>query len=76
LLVGKATLAKAEKVRMGVEEQLDYMVELHNDLLKRFPVGVLPLISEVSQRPNEQLEELIKGPLRGRRHIYTLVHPP
>lgn len=75
-VVGKATLAKAEKAKMGVEELLDYMVELHDDILKKFPPGVLPPMNEVSQRPREQLEELVKGPLKGGRHIYTVAYPP
>ncbi len=69
-------MAKAENAKMGVEELLDYIVELHDDVLKKFPAGVLPPMNEVSQRPREQLEELIKGPLRGSRHIYTIAHPP
>jgi len=75
-VVGKATLAKAEKAKMGVEELLNYMVELHDDILKKFPAGVLPPMNEVSQRPREELEELVKGPLRGGRHIYTIAYPP
>jgi len=75
-VVGKATLAKAEKAKMGLEELLNYMVELHDDILKKFPPGILPPINEVSQRPKEQLDELIKGPLRGGRHIYTVAYPP
>lgn len=74
--VGKATLAKAEKAMRGLEELLDYIVELHNDILSRFPPGVLPPLDEVSQRPREELEALIKGPLKGGRHIYTVAYPP
>jgi len=49
---------------------------LHDDILKKFRPGILPPANEVSQRPREQLEELIKGPLRGGRHIYTIAYPP
>lgn len=75
-VVGSATLAKAEKAFKGLEEILDYLVELHDDILKRFPPGELPPWDEVSQRPKEELEALIKGPKRGGRHLYTVAYPP
>nr|MDO8133010.1 3-dehydro-scyllo-inosose hydrolase [Candidatus Njordarchaeum guaymaensis] len=74
--VGKATLAKAEKAFKGLEELLDYLCELVNDIMKRFPPGVLPPSNEVTQRSKEQIDAVIKGPLKGGRHIYTLAYPP
>jgi len=75
-VVGKATLAKAEKAIKGLEALLDYMVKLIEDILKRFPPGVLPPLEEVTQRDKKDIEEVIKGPKRGGRHIYTLAYPP
>ncbi|NPV54177.1 MAG: creatininase family protein [Firmicutes bacterium] len=76
-VVGKATAADAEKARPGVEALLDYMVKLHDDILKTFPPGKLPPIEEMSQRPREEVEAAIKGPLApGGRSIYSLVYPP
>jgi hypothetical protein len=75
-VVGKATLAKAEKAYPGVEAILDYMVELHDDIMKKFPAGVLPPIEQVTNRNREDIEAVIKGPLNGGRHIYTLAYPP
>ncbi len=74
--VGKSTLGDAEKAKPGVEALLDYMVELHDDIMERFPVGVLPPIEEVTQRRKEDVEAVIKGPLaEGGRSIYTLKYP-
>ncbi len=75
-VVGKATLADAEKAKEGVEALLDYMVTLHDDILSNFPPGVLPPIEQMTQRPKEEIEPLLKGPLRGGRSIYTIQYPP
>jgi len=75
-VVGSATLADAEKSVKGVEAILDYMVELHDAIMKRFPPGVLPPIEQVTQRRKEDIEAVVKGPLKGGRHIYTLAYPP
>jgi creatinine amidohydrolase len=75
-VVGRATLAKAEKAVKGVETLLNYLVELIEDILKRFPPGVLPPIEQVTQRKKEEIEEVIKGPKNGGRHIYTIAYPP
>jgi creatinine amidohydrolase/Fe(II)-dependent formamide hydrolase-like protein len=75
-VVGKATLAKAEKAYPGVEAILDYMVELHDDIMKKFPAGVLPPVEQVTNRNKADIEAVIKGPLKGGRHIYTLAYPP
>ncbi len=74
--VGKATLAKAEKAFTGLEDLLSYLCELVSDIMKRFPPGVLPPYNEVTQRSKEEIEMVVKGPLKGGRHIYTLAYPP
>jgi len=75
--VGKATLADAEKAKEGIEAFLDYMVKLHNDILKRFPAGVLPPAEDLTQRSKEELDAVIKGPLaEGGKSLYSLGYPP
>jgi creatinine amidohydrolase len=75
-VVGKATAATAEKAIPGVIALLDYMVKLHDDIQKTFPPGKLPPIQEVTMRPKEEIEAVIKGPLApGGRSIYS-VHWP
>jgi len=76
-VVGRATLADVEKARPGVEALLDYIVRLHDDIMKRFPVGMLPDASLVTQRfAQEEVDELLKGPLNGGKHLYTVAWPP
>lgn len=76
-VVGRATLADAEKARPGVEALLDYMVRLHDDIMARFPPGVLPDASLVTQRFTQaEVDELLKGPLAGGKHLYTVAWPP
>jgi hypothetical protein len=59
-----------------VEALLSYMVELVNDIMERFPAGVLPPMDQMTQRPREEIEAAIKGPLaEGGRSIYSLAYP-
>ena len=74
--VGKATLGAAEKAMAGVDALLDYIVQLHDDIRSRFPPGVLPPVEDMTQRPREEIEPVIKGPLKGGRSIYTICYPP
>jgi len=75
-VVGKASAAKAEKAYPGVRALLDYMVKLHDDIKKTFPPGKLPPIEEVTTRPKEEIEAVLKGPLvPGGRSIYSLHWP-
>jgi 3-dehydro-scyllo-inosose hydrolase len=72
-VIGDATKADAEKARVGVERILDYLEKLVNDILEKYPAGVLPPIEKVTQRKREDIEAVIKGPTKeGGRHIYTL----
>lgn len=75
-VVGKASLASAEKARPGVEQLLDYIEKLVVDILTVFPPGKLPPIEEVSERRREEIEAAIKGPLEGGISIYALMYPP
>lgn len=74
-VIGKPTLADAEKARPGLEVLLDYLVKLHDDILAKFPPGVLPPAELVTQRPKEEVEALLKGPFNGGRHLYTVAWP-
>jgi len=45
--------------------------------MKRFPPGVLPEPSLVTQRfTQEEVDEFLKGPLNGGKHLYTIAWPP
>ena len=73
-VIGDPRKADAEKARKGVEHTLDYLEKLVNDIITKYPPGVLPPIEKVTQRNREDIEAVIKGPLNGGRHIYTLTY--
>jgi creatinine amidohydrolase/Fe(II)-dependent formamide hydrolase-like protein len=75
-VIGYPTLADPEKAKPGLEALMDFMVRLINDILTRFPAGELPPIEKVTQRDKEDIEALLKGPLNGGKHIYTVAYPP
>ncbi|MEW6399205.1 MAG: 3-dehydro-scyllo-inosose hydrolase [Bacillota bacterium] len=76
-VIGRPTLADGEKARPGLEALFDYMVKLIGEIMERFPPGQLPPIELVTQRPREEVEAVLKGPLApGGRHLYTLGYPP
>jgi creatinine amidohydrolase len=76
-VIGKAKLADPKKAYKTIEAFLDYVVKLHNDILAKFPPGVLPPIEMMTKRDKAEMEAIIKGPgQKGGRHIYTLGFPP
>jgi 3-dehydro-scyllo-inosose hydrolase len=76
-VVGCATLADAEKAKPGVNAMLDYLEKLVNDIMGRYPPGVLPPADKLTMRSKEEIEAVVKGPLaEGGRHIYTISYPP
>lgn len=76
-VVGSATLAEMEKAKPGVNAILDYLEKLVNDIMAKYPVGVLPSSEKLSMRSKEEIEALLKGPLvEGGRHLYTVAYPP
>ena len=72
-MVGKATLASADKAKEGVEALLDYLEKLVKDIMDRFPPGKLPPIEMMTQKNKEEVEAVLKGPLaEGGKSIYTI----
>ena len=73
--VGYSTLANASKITAGVEEVLDYLVRLHDDIIKAYPPGKLP--DKMTQKSDEEMDAVLKGPLgKGGKHLYTIAYPP
>jgi creatinine amidohydrolase len=75
-VIGHPTLADAEKAKPGLEALLDYMCKLINDIMTRFPAGQLPPANKVTMRDQKEIDDLLKGPLNGGKHIYTISYPP
>jgi creatinine amidohydrolase/Fe(II)-dependent formamide hydrolase-like protein len=75
-VIGRPTLANAGKAKPGLEALMDFMVKLIGDIMNRFPPGVLPPAGKITQRDPAEVEALLKGPLNGGRHLYTVAYPP
>jgi len=75
-VIGKPSLADADKAISGVESLLDYMVGLIGDIMDRFPPGQLPPADKITMREKSEIDALLKGPLNGGKHIYTVAYPP
>jgi creatinine amidohydrolase len=74
-VLGKPSLAKAEKSFKAIETYMDYVVKLHNDVLERFPPGKLPEAQYMTQRDKEEIDALLRGVDKGGKHIYTVCYP-
>ena len=75
-VIGKPTLASAEKARDGLNQLLNFLCRLHDDILTNYPPGELPPIEKFTQKNKEEVEDVIKGPFNGGKHIYTFQYPP
>jgi 3-dehydro-scyllo-inosose hydrolase len=75
-VIGSPSKASAEKAMAGLNALMDYMCKLINDIMTRFPAGVLPPVDRVTMRSKEEVDEYIKGPLNGGKSIYTIAYPP
>ena len=74
-VLGHAKDADPAKAVASIEKVCDYLVKLHDDILEAYPAGKLPAAELMSQRDPEEIEKLLKGPLKGGKHIYTLGWP-
>ena len=74
-VVGDATLADPEKAKPGLIAIMDYLEKLINDIMAMYPAGKLPPIEAMSMRNQQEIEDVIKGPLNGGKHLYTLAYP-
>lgn len=61
-VVGRATIAGAEKAKKPVAAALSYLTLLHGDILEKFPAGVLPPIEEVTLFKRKEVEGYLKKP--------------
>ena len=74
-VLGHAKDADPAKAVASIEKTCDYLLKLHDDILAAYPAGKLPPAELMSQRDPEEIEKLLKGPLKGGKHIYTLAWP-
>jgi len=43
--------------------------------MEMYPAGTLPPVEMMSMRSKEEIEDVLKGPLNGGKHLYTLGYP-
>jgi creatinine amidohydrolase len=75
-VIGRPTLADADKARPGLNALFDYICRLIDDIMTRFPPGELPPVDKMTMRDPAEIDALLKGPLNGGKHIYTVAYPP
>ena len=59
----------------GLNSIMYYIEKLIKDILEMYPAGKLPPIEAMTMRDRELIEDVIRGPLNGGKHIYTLGYP-
>lgn len=75
-VVGRATIANAKKAKKSVAAALNYLVLLHDTILKKYPAGKLPPIEEVTLFKKEEIEGYLKKPGEpGYKNPYRLWRP-
>ena len=75
--LGASTRGSAEKAVPAIESVLDYLERLVNDIMKAFPPGELPPLSEITSRSGPEFEAVLKKPnSEGWKHLYTIGYPP
>ncbi|MEA3344973.1 MAG: 3-dehydro-scyllo-inosose hydrolase [Chloroflexota bacterium] len=72
-VVGKSTLAEAQKAKRPLAAILRYLTLLHDEILEAFPPGEVPPTEEVSLRSAEEMEPYLKEPMSPRwKSVYGL----
>jgi creatinine amidohydrolase/Fe(II)-dependent formamide hydrolase-like protein len=72
-VVGRPTIAKAEKAKRTIAAILSYLTLVHDDLREAFPPGKLPPIEKTTMRTEEEMVPYLKEPFTpGWRPIYAI----
>lgn len=72
-VVGKATLADANKAKRSVAYFMKYLTLLTDEILGVFPPGKYPPVEEVTYRTEEEMEPYLKTPgSKGWKPVYGL----
>ena len=61
-VVGKPTLATAEKAKRPIAAILSYLTLTIDQILETFPAGTVPPVEEVTLRTAEEMEPYLKEP--------------
>jgi creatinine amidohydrolase len=74
-VVGRPSLATAQKGKRPIAAILKYLTLLHDQILEAFPAGTVPPPEKVSLRTPEELAPFLKEPFsEGWKSVYELPH--
>lgn len=74
-VVGKPSLATAQKGKRPIAAILKYLTLVHDQILEAFPAGTVPPVEKVTLRTEEELAPFLKEPFsEGWKSVYEL--PP
>ena len=72
-VVGKASLAKAEKAKRPVAAICEYLFLLNNEILQTWPAGTVPEPEKTTFRTNKEMAPYLKEPgSEGWKSVYSL----
>jgi creatinine amidohydrolase/Fe(II)-dependent formamide hydrolase-like protein len=72
-VVGKASLATADKAKRVVAAICEYLVLLQNEILEAWPTGTVPEPEKTTFRTNKEMEPYLKEPgSKGWKSVYSL----
>lgn len=72
-VVGRPTIAKAEKAKRTIAAILSYLTLVHDEILKAFPAGTVPPLEKTTMRTEEEMKPYLKEPFtEGWRPIYSI----
>jgi creatinine amidohydrolase/Fe(II)-dependent formamide hydrolase-like protein len=72
-VVGKATLASADKAKRAVATICEYLVLLQEEILSTWPAGTVPEPEKTTFRTNKEMEPYLKEPgSKGWKSVYSL----
>jgi len=72
-VVGKPSLASAEKATRPRAAILKYLTLVHDQILERFPAGTVPPVEKITLRTEEEMKPFLKEPLsEGWKSVYEL----
>jgi hypothetical protein len=72
-VVGRATLANAEKAKRPILATCEYLVLLQKEILETWPVGTVPEPEKTTFRTNKEMEPYLKEPgSKGWKSVYSL----
>jgi hypothetical protein len=65
-------LGDPEKAKSVLDALFDYICELIDNIMRRYPAVMLPLVEKMTMRDEADVNELLKSPLYDGKYFYTV----